>query len=195
MSGLVALDNDVVEFNDPALGIDQNGLKKWAQEVKETAQKTDWLAKVLFETRILRWVDPQLTESKRVEDGEVIISRSFALTHVSSIQSEIELEQDVNFGEYDFEDEVNDVKEYLGDATSYGVIFKASAYQSNGDLVGAVYRKFGRLDLIELKNAWEVVNNPSQMLSMGRSVARGISMPSIDPINEFEKLFEMLERE
>lgn len=203
MSGLVTLDDNIVEFNDPRLGIDPKGLQKWAQEVQETADKTDRLAKVTFEIRVLKWITPEVTESERVEEGKTITTTSVVTENVIFAESEMELDKDSNFKEYDFQEEVEVVKEILDNATSYGVVFITKAYQSNDTLVATVTRKFGRLDLSELKKAWEALNKPIQAPPITVNVeghpltipSRPIPrvMPLIDPEVEFKKLFDSLE--
>ncbi len=203
MTELVTLDDNIVEFNDPRLGIDPQGLQKWAHEVQETASKTDRLAKIIIEIRMIKWTTPEVTESERIEDGKTITTRNVILQRACSSNSEIELDKEDNFEEYDFEDEVEDLNKFLDKATSYGVVFTMKAYQSNDTVIAAVSRKFGRLDLSELKKAWEVVNKPIELPPMkiqsgGRTItipSRPISrpMPPINPEMEFKKLFADLE--
>lgn len=206
MSGLVTLDDNIIEFNNPRLGIDVPGLQKWAQEVKETALKTALVAKVVIELRMTKWITPEVSESQRVEDGKTITRRNVTTHRQALSETEIELdkEDNENFEKYDFEEAAEEVKNFLDNATSYGVVFTLKAYQSNDTLVGSISRKFGRIDKRDLKVAHEAVNKPITLPPMTINVggrprtipARPIlrPMPPVNPEAEFEKLFDSLEK-
>ncbi len=197
MSELITLDDNIVEFYFPRQGFYTESLQRWAQSIKETAGKTDRLARVVIEIRMIKWIKPEVTESKRQEDSSTDATENIVFQAASIIKKEIALEQ-----VSDFKEEEERTNAFLDKATSYGVVFRIKAYRSNNRLIAVIHRQFGRLDLVELREASEAENKlivvPPSTIQVGRRPVTILSRPierpitPIDPKAEFEKLIQTL---
>lgn len=204
MSEITRVDDNIFQVGAPDLGIDLVGMQKWTQEMKETAQKTDYLARLVVETNVIKWIEPEIKEYHTVEkDGTKHSRKSVLYQNHTRSTYEIPLEKENNI-EDDWEDESEAINDTIGGATSYAVLFTVKAYQKNDVFIGFISRKFGQLNLIELRKVNEIMNAPIQLPPITIQVGgRPVMIPSrpiirpprppVEPEMEFKKLFAKLE--
>lgn len=205
MSEITRVDDNIFRVGAPDLGIDSVDVQRWAQEMKETAKKMDYLAKLVVQIDVIKWIKPEIKEQHTVEkDGTKHSVRAVIYHTQMSSTHEIPLKEEDHVEEYDWKGEIEKINNAKGDATSYGILFTVKAYQKNDLLIGSISRRFGQLDLNELRKANEIIYAPIKLPPVtiqvgGRPVtipSRPIArpLPPVEPEMEFKKLFARLEK-
>ncbi len=152
MSGLVVNSSGIVEFNNPALGLDPTGLKEWVLQLKETAQKTHrQLGRIFTETRSTKLVADGFVSASDPSRNYVIQVGSTSVTHLTFDGLMETFDEETN----NFEDDNNIINEFIQNTTSYGISFMITVYHSDETIAAIYTRKFGRLDMTQFQNAQE----------------------------------------
>lgn len=119
--------------------------KSWVGNQKIEIARTDRLAQLIFQTKMVKWIEPIVREFSEGEMikvtspmGKVLFEgREYERKEVIDRESKIiddilELDEENNVEEYDFQDEMQDISEFIKGASSFVVLFKVTAFGASG---------------------------------------------------------------
>lgn len=129
------LTGQMLEQSTSLDSLSQN-FQDWLKMFKNEIDKTDRLAKLVFDIKMKKWIEPIVREFKVEREGMIWDRKEVVDRESKYTTSEIELEKVNNIEDYDFDEEIQEISTFVRDGLSFGVIFEIHAYGANGSSLG-----------------------------------------------------------